>query len=139
MTNRIIKFRGFNKDVHNEWQKMEGNLSILYKKLDHVDAGYYISNKAGMPFAYKVRPETVGQFAGLFDKNGKPIYEGDVVEVEIEDGDFIGEKERRSVIFERGKFTTDGLTASLYSIGLDFDSIEVIGNIYENPELLKTN
>lgn len=74
------------------------------------------------------------QFTGLLDKNGKEIYEGDRLMylgsnmsdmvVKFENGMFVGE----------GPFNTHPLHT--YLTAVDFVSIEVIGNIYENPELV---
>lgn len=76
MEQRVIKFRG--KIINGDW--VCGNLSILTKPFGKVEAGYYISNSAGSPFAFQVRPETVGQYVGVKDKNLVDIYEGDKVE-----------------------------------------------------------
>lgn len=47
--------------------------------LANKDGKWYISNKAGMPFAYDVRPETICQFTGLCDSYGNKIWENDII------------------------------------------------------------
>ena len=71
------------------------------------------------------------QYTGLKDKNGKKIYEGDILEYET------GYREK--VKYEKGCFLTIGLTSCdyLYS-SLKLEPI-VVGNIYENKELLEEN
>ncbi len=72
---KYIKFKG--KTSAGEW--IFGNLAILTKNYQKIDPGTYISNSAGIPFAYRVIPETVCQFSGLRDMNNVEIYEGDYV------------------------------------------------------------
>lgn len=83
---------------------------------------------------------TVGQFTGLYDENGKEIYEGDIIEATSILGGSIGRKMKCSVDYyndfacfifvasDRRRFICTSISDIV---------VEVIGNIYDNPELLK--
>ena len=137
---REILFRGKQKS-NGDW--VRGDLSY------HRDGRVFIRCWDRLGYnpaynAYEVNPETVGQFTGLTDKNGKMIFEGDIVHVlgnqQVEDWkcvDYIG-----SIAFlDAGFCVIDGTVEEhgfrRYGLPrLDFD-LEVIGNIHDNPELLE--
>ena len=78
-----------------------------------------------------VLPETVGQYTGLTDKNGKKIFEGDIFNIEY------SETIVKNAVIEYVGASFYGSTGIDYWELDDYREIEVIGNIHDNPELLK--
>ena len=122
------------------------------KRIDNGEwvEGFYLI----LPMSEIVIPETVGQFTGLTDKNGKKILEGDICEVVYLDRRLRSNGEHydvenvmiAEVVFEKGAFcfkTTFEDIALYRPIGFSIywmqkvKYFEVIGNIHDNPELLK--
>jgi uncharacterized phage protein (TIGR01671 family) len=134
--NREIEFRGIGQDGELHY----GDLSILRNKMDGIEAGFYISNSAGMPYAYKIDEKTIGQFIGLKDKNGKRIFEGDIIRFFEPDSIWIFQ-----VVYVEGKACYSLSSASRFMdiMAAQFDQqltelyqkhFEVIGCIHTNPE-----
>ena len=123
-TMRQIKFRA--QDIaSNKW---------LYGDLRHHKDDVCIFEQGGTK-GEQVKRDTVGQFTGLRDINGKDIYEGDILDVNYAD-----EESYLEVRFVRGVF------AFLWDGDLDdefpcnaptHEWAKVIGNIHDNPELIK--
>ena len=123
---RTIKFRG--KDIDTgEWvdgdliQRMGYMPSIMFP---------YESNGKVRYGECAVKKETIGQFTGLYDKNGNEIYEGDIYRYDSPDS--INEVSYCA----GGGFAGFDLTPAIHSENRLLD-VEVIGNIHDNPELLK--
>ena len=94
---------------------------------------------------YQILPQTVGQYTGLTDKNGKKIFEGDICNINIPriDGEF-STHNNCLCSFEYGKFMFSSYSDIYFCVGDGYGyhdtcnkNIEVIGNIHDNPELLE--
>ena len=85
---------------------------------------------------FEVFSETVGQFTGLTDKNGRKIFEGDIIKCKVHE--INGYRVRRGVVEYHGVGFIMNLDPNSWydQKNISFDC-EVIGNIYDNPELLE--
>lgn len=143
---RTIKFRGFHADEHGKTViKLDGKEirgKWFYGDL-HTD-GPYINE-------HKVLPETVGQYIGRDDKNGKEIFEGDILQGEEYPYESEGYHNYYAEIVWFDNSPAFGLLAHKangakirgiadgntdYLTDFECEKWEVIGSIYENPELL---
>jgi len=131
---REIKFRG--RDIiTKEW--LYGSLLI-----DGLESCIFHTNKFGITGTDKVSNETVGQFTGFKDRNDKEIYEGDIIQIP-DDYDIYGMNagEIYEVIFSHGGFrmkAKHNKNSKGYYLD-DNNSDEIIGNKFDNPELLEVN
>lgn len=144
---REILFRG--KLIDNgEW--VEGSLvkstyETPTKKEEHFriqETVYGFNDESEMPFFCdymsgideEVIPETVGQYTGLKDKNGNKIFEGDIVRYGNTIHKAIFEQRNGTAYFGLVYSEIETLPFGHYQ---DLKQIEVIGNIHDNPELIK--
>ena len=164
---REILFRGKRTD-NGEW--VEGYYLNQRESLTDKKACYIAANN-GYGFNYiSVILETVGQFTGLYDKNGRKIFEGDIIlyhhkvkklvpcedatQEEIlhhgldpESGFGLAYRPKRTIRY-KGNVTIDPICGTDLNLNNNcqwwrcendgqLTSVEIIGNIYDNPELLE--
>lgn len=87
----------------------------------------------------EIIPETVGQYTGLTDKSGKKIFEGDIVQIkDFTHGCALNYEQPTSnwVVHWREDIARFCIDYMSY-LPFDFTETEIIGNIHDNPELLK--
>ena len=145
---RKILFRGKRLD-NGEW--IQGFLALLgddYYIAPDINAYTSMGGRGKgrcMLFGhyYQVLPETVGQFTGLIDKNGKTIFEGDNIKI-VPDYDYSDDYSISKVYSYNGILCVDYHGDDFDSTALGFlddylpdGDFEVIGNIHDNPKLLE--
>jgi uncharacterized phage protein (TIGR01671 family) len=131
---RQIKFRAWDKDSKR-----------MHYAEDLIGPGGWVIQFHGEPLKIGIHsvfePENVKlmQYTGLEDKNGKEIYEGDIVRTTRISVGFWRVRARKltgEVVYQPGAFTI-GHGAAAQLISPHRDDLEVIGNIYEHPELIE--
>lgn len=124
---REIKFRGKRSDngelVYGDFRPAENCIAVPCY-IRHFGIGYDV---------YPVDPDTVGQYTGLKDKKGQEIYEEDIV--------CLGDTKRRTGVIVRSD-TEPAFVLEVNDTAFDLyyrnqHRYEVIGNIHDNPELIK--
>lgn len=152
---REIKFRAWDSTLLKMLYGVEKTYDTLYKykdaygkEIDQSDTSFWSCRSFG--HILRDSPELVMQFTGLLDKNGKEIYEGDIVRYgEI----IVSTNEKQKEIQGADAVQIDGIGKVYWdTVGADFSielentvrgfgsrgtqEIEVIGTIHENPDLL---
>lgn len=133
--NREILFKAKRKD-NGEW--VEGCIVIDQSRFDRFK--YRIQPiESGVLYAHPIDPDTLCQYTGLTDKNGKRIWENDICDRK--------EKYPEIVTYNKGDWQLDysyvfGKEIHTDACNLGFyvcerKCVEVIGNIFDNPELLE--
>lgn len=125
---RNILFRGKRLD-NGEW--VYGSL-VTFNGF-HVIVDHHTPNGDEV----RVIANTVGQYTGLQDKNGKEIWEGDIVMAETNDEDHPMSELPFVIVFSDGAFCIAEDEESPWAPIDTFMDMEVIGNIHDHPNLLK--
>ena len=136
---REILFRG-KKTISGEW--VEGafskyNWNVLDERKEKPQIIIFSDNEDIDGLWCGVLPETVGQYTGLTDKNGRKIFEGDIVEGNSEY--FTYTHPYGKVVYDGGQYliSFDDVLEDIECLGAWANDVEIIGNIYDNPELLE--
>ena len=130
---RTIKFRA--RRTNGEWVvgityfKNKERIFMFLPEPGFNNGGYWVED---------IEPDTIGQFTGLYSCDGKGIYEGDILKWKADNRLY-------AVIFKWGMFYASVEVCNkyiyggfpLHTLAGDEKDVEIVGNIYDNPELLK--
>lgn len=144
---REILFRGKDLQERNGWlygyfyksdlnrkERESGKATLIFTP--NCDTFIYVPEYHN---SWMVKAETVGQYTGLKDKNGTRIFEGDIVKYKTIGLNAFGKMEKRETksIVKYNAPCFSPFETDLYEDYVMPEEAEIIGNIYDNPELLK--
>ena len=127
---REILFRGKHMHVCPENKHLDGTWVEGYlEDENHINDG---------KCEFLIDSETICQYTGLIDKNGKKIWENDILEGHLDDK-FPEDVTREKVIWHESGWKTEepGCVDKEYLDEFDTENFEVVGNVFDNPELLE--
>ena len=136
---REIKFRGRSSKDNKTW--FTGSFVSL-------DEEAYIEHFDGLRRVmeiYPVAPPTVGQFTGMYDAEGRGIYEGDIVKATLKEPSFVKRFRLQNelvgeMFFDNAWWMKERETVNLIPPWrLRYYDLTVIGNVYDSPELLEAD
>lgn len=147
MREHLYRAKAINRDPNRIYRTDYKNGDWVFGLLSKLDKyGAEMTNEDGVS-GIDVDPETICEFVDLTDKNGKKIFEGDIVKYKYGRGFKEDAREAESITecIEVVRFRKGGFTPYAYSLTSSSDNklhfsyfdFEIIGNIYDNPELLE--
>lgn len=138
---RTIKFRGkrcdnsewvcgYYVECHHTWSRGHLHKSWIITSA-RSNGGFF-----ALQGRYPVQDQTIGQFTGLFDKNGKEIYEGDILQTRAKFTGVVRWNNKGYFYLNDDKEQKEKSCENL-GIMLNYAQFEIIGNYFDNPELLE--
>lgn len=137
---RQVKFRGFSLNregwlygdlAHRTYPNEDGTEEV-WTYINSIDRNEEVRRQKNNIFNTAVNPNTIGQFTGLLDHNGKEIYEGDI----IKDGDYIFEVYWCNSLasFMHEEYNSKSDAPKIFMMDCISEDAEIVGNIHEQSK-----